>query len=272
MPKRIALGIVLFNNSVEELRRLLRSVAVSQLPADVQQELLWWDNSATDHLRAEVGQPIGALKYWWTGANVGFAISHNRLMEVAFSANDCSWYVCVNPDGILHPQCVSELVRVAQREPRAGLVEARLFPDEHPKPYDPLTLETPWCTGCVLLITRALFERIGGFDENFFMYCEDVDLSWRARTAGFQTLIAPAALVHHHAQGRQTLRERELAVRRSAAYLGYKYGATEFSDRMLGEYESLGGQPFELPKPAVFPRRAKPDDFQHLTKFSEPRW
>jgi GT2 family glycosyltransferase len=191
-------------------------------------------------------------------------------MREAFSAADCHWYVCVNPDAMLHPRCIFELIQAAEREPKAGLVEARLFPDEHPKQYDPTTLNTPWCSGCVLLVTRALYETIGGFDENFFMYCEDVDLSWRAHAAGFRTLIAPGALVHHYAQGRPILRERELAVRRSAAYLATKYGATEFAGRMLREYESLGGPSFELPKAS--PKKAPRGSFDHLLRFSASRW
>lgn len=270
MSKTVALGIVLFSNPGSEIRRLLRSLEVAVLPSGVQQQWLWWDNSPTDRLRAELGAAPQPVKYWRTEVNVGFSIAHNRLMREAFSSSDCDWYVCVNPDAMLHPRCIFELIQVAEREPRPGLIEARLFPDEHPKPYDPITLETPWCSGCVLLVTRSLFETIGGFDENFFVYCEDVDLSWRARAAGFRTLIAPAALVHHHAQGRPILRSRELAVRRSAAYLAMKYGAADFAGRMLGEYERLGGPSFELPKPSV--RSAPRGSFEHDLRFAESRW
>ena len=270
MPKAIALGIVLFNNSTREVCRLLRSLQANHLPADFRQEWFWWDNSPTDRLRRELEAAGQGLGYRWTGENVGFAVAHNRLMREAFSTDDSRWYVCVNPDAMLHARCIFELIQVAERNPTAGLVEGRLFPDEHPKPYDPITLRTPWCSGCVLLITRALFETVGGFDENFFMYCEDVDLSWRARAAGFQTMIAPAALAYHYAQGRPKLRARELAVRRSAAYLATKYGATEFAGRMLSKYESLGGPRFELPK--TRPRPPPHGSFDQLLRFSESRW
>jgi len=270
LSKAIALGVVLFNNSTHEVCRLVRAFTANRVPGDVRQEWFWWDNSGTDRLRRELEQTRPGQRYWWTGTNVGFSVAHNRLMREAFSRDECLWYVCVNPDALLHPRCLLELIQVAGREPRAGLVEARLFPDEHPKQYDPITLKTAWCSGCVLLVTRALYEAIGGFDENFFIYCEDVDLSWRAQAAGFKTLIAPAALVHHYAQGRPILKERELAVRRSAAYLANKYGATEFARRMLTEYQSLGGPSFELSK--LSPKKAPHGSFQHLLRFSESRW
>jgi GT2 family glycosyltransferase len=51
--------------------------------------------------------------------------------------------------------------------------------------------------GAAFLIRRDLFERLGGFDERFFMVYEDVDLSYRARLAGARAVYAPAAIVRH---------------------------------------------------------------------------
>jgi GT2 family glycosyltransferase len=148
-----------------------------------------------------------------------------------------------------------------------------LFPDEHPKPYEPETHETPWCSGCMLLLTRALYQEVGGFDERFFMYCEDVDLSWRARAAGFSLRVAPRALIHHYTVDREISTRRELNVRRSAAMLGAKYGNAVFAQACLREYESLGGEPFALPaveRPSS--AMARVADFRHSFMFAEPRW
>jgi GT2 family glycosyltransferase len=51
--------------------------------------------------------------------------------------------------------------------------------------------------GAALLIRRAAFDAVGGFDESFFMYAEEIDLCWRLRAAGWQTHFAPVTTVEH---------------------------------------------------------------------------
>jgi GT2 family glycosyltransferase len=52
-------------------------------------------------------------------------------------------------------------------------------------------------SGAAFVISRSVFEEIGGFDERFFLYAEDNDLSWRAQLAGYRCLYVPEAVVHH---------------------------------------------------------------------------
>ena len=124
------------------------------------------------------------------GQNRGFGTTHNIGMREAFAAG-AEGYLCVNPDAVLHPACLPRAVGHVGLRPRTGLVDARTFPEEHPKPYDPSTGETPWCAGTVLLVRREAFLATGGFDEQLFLYGEDVDLSWRTRAAGLVTRTAP---------------------------------------------------------------------------------
>jgi len=60
-----------------------------------------------------------------------------------------------------------------------------------------VTLETPWASGAALLVRRAAFEAVGGFDPRIFMYGEDVDLSWRLRAKGWRLLYLPRLAVVH---------------------------------------------------------------------------
>ena len=69
----------------------------------------------------------------------------------------------------------------------------RQIPYEHPKAYDPVTLDTPWVSGAATLFRREAFEAVGGFDDAIFMYGEDVDLSWRLRARGLAPHL-PAAV------------------------------------------------------------------------------
>lgn len=62
--------------------------------------------------------------------------------------------------------------------------------------------ESEFLTGCALLITKDVIERIGYLDEQFFLYYEDADYSFRARKAGFPVLVVPKAIVYHDEQSR----------------------------------------------------------------------
>lgn len=79
------------------------------------------------------------------------------------------------------------------------LWELRQFPYEHPKLYDVLTHETGWSSGAAFAVRRDIYEQAGGFDEEIFLYAEDVDLSWRIRSFGYHLKYVPDAVICHHA-------------------------------------------------------------------------
>jgi GT2 family glycosyltransferase/glycosyltransferase involved in cell wall biosynthesis len=64
--------------------------------------------------------------------------------------------------------------------------------------------KTDWISGCALVARRNAFEALEGFDERFFLYYEDVDLTLRARRSGYQIRMMPVSLVDHPADGRST--------------------------------------------------------------------
>ncbi|MBX5480936.1 MAG: glycosyltransferase family 2 protein [Myxococcaceae bacterium] len=267
-------GIVLYRNDPEELRRLFVSLELNRSsPGGPQFDVAVIDNSPDTELAGTVAALAPHVRYTHAGANLGFGAGHNRLMRAAFAEPSNQYYVCVNPDALLHPDCLRELVAAARRQRTPGLVEALQFPDEHPKTYDPTTHETPWCSGCVLLITREAFERLQGFDENFFMYCEDVDLSWRARGAGFNTSIAPRALAHHHVGHRAPDPRTQREMLKSGIYLARKFANPRAEERWMAEYRALGGDAAEIPvAPTLPPQVLRYADFDHMFYMAEGRW
>jgi N-acetylglucosaminyl-diphospho-decaprenol L-rhamnosyltransferase len=148
--------------------------------------------------------------------NLGFAAGNNRLAEKV----DQSWIFLLNPDAFPEPDLIEQLVGATQRHagvnlfgctqladgakgvldgagdvyhitglPYRGGYGRRLSPPPEGEVFAPC--------GAAMLIKRALFERIGGFDEDYFSYVEDVDFGFRARLIGETCIQLNAAVVSH---------------------------------------------------------------------------
>lgn len=130
----------------------------------------------------------------------GFARNHNTLFRTSKPAQ---FFVIMNPDCIPHEHSIDLLIRrkLCTKE-RVGIVEGRQWPYEHPKEYDPLSFHTPWASGAFSLIDAEFYRSIGGMDEIYFLYLEDVDLSWQAWLNSYSVLYEPASTVAHFSSGR----------------------------------------------------------------------
>lgn len=267
---RVALGIVTYNNGEDELRlsvgAAIQSLRVSGLLHE--STVLLLDNGADSAAAVPAG---GAVRRLPSVGNVGFGAGHNRLMAEAF-AQGADLYVALNPDGILHPDAVGALLRVVQAHDGRVLVEALQFPMEHPKPYDPVTLDTPWLSGACLAIPRAVYNVLGGFDDSFFMYCEDVDLSWRARAHGFALKTCPAALFLHAVTNRPTSKATLRMIFDSGVILARKWGSADFEAWLRPQIEALGALPPEVAPLGVPMDWRRYADFGHHFSFAKPRW
>lgn len=267
----LAIGIVTFDNAPQQLQQLARSIelAASRLD-DASVAVFIVDNGAPTSFST-----LGETERLPTGGNVGFARGMNALLEAAFMRPEVERFLCLNPDAVLHREALREMVAASRREPMA-LIEGRQFPEEHPKVYDPVTHETPWGSGACLLLPRAVYERVGGFDPAYFLYCEDVDLSWRARAAGCAVRFAPRAMVGHKVIGRgeDRLRDRHLLL--SARLLGHSWGGAVLRRWAEHELVARGHVPDRAALSPLAPcktrRGAGVADFGHLLTFAKARW
>ena len=228
---KITLGIVYYQNSQDEITTLLNSIKkninyLTEIGFFPDIQVLFYDNSNLDSdffTQFSIDQSL-KIEVLSSGENLGFGKGHNRLMEKAFSENSDA-YIALNPDGFLHYKAIYELWALSKESNHQSLIEARQVPVEQPKIYDPLTLETPWCAGACLFITKDIYDITKGFDENIFMYCEDVDISWQVQASGRKTLISPDAWFYHDFSQRASDSEfiqREKLI--AARYLAYKWG------------------------------------------------
>lgn len=281
MGASVVCGVVLYRTPPEDLRRLAQSVRVATEVAGVRSRFVAIDNSGqiTDEALAEAS-PDGLVAELHTHqGNIGFGRGHNRLMTAAFE-DGASHYLACNPDGFLHPGAIKTLLARAAQFDDFALLEARQFPNEHPKIYDFATLETPWCSGACLMVPERLYAEIGGFDDGFFMYCEDVDYSWRARLAGAACITAPDAFFFHDVLDRpdSPFARWHMALSMQRLLSRWKAGVaplrlTTLIAEMLfdapGEAFRIGSQPGE---PLEDQRRGEVADFRYEFGFAPFRW
>ncbi len=136
-----------------------------------------------------------SFKYVFFNENTGTAKGHNKMAREC----DKDYIMVMNPDVLVCPDFFEEIMRPFLDEKlNAGLCEARQTPIEHPKNYNTKTLETEWASTAGVVFTNDIFKQIGGFDsETFFMYCDDLDFSWRIRLAGKKIYYCPQAVIFH---------------------------------------------------------------------------
>jgi hypothetical protein len=172
----------------------------------------------------------------------GFGQSANYLFE-AVRPVDC-FFLC-NPDSLPMQGCLARLMGTYLARD-AAIVEARQWPSAHPKEFDADTLETPWASGAFSLISSAAFRSLGGFDPVYFLYMEDVDLSWRAWLKGLQVLHQPLALCAHetglHSYHPTRFYHEHFFSLRNFLVISYKF-FEELGERMAIEYLRAANPP-----------------------------
>jgi len=172
------------------------------------------------------------------GVPCGFGEAHNFAYS---KAEPKDFFIIANPDVYCHQFCISELMSTRAANPDAALVEARQQPFEHPKEYDESTGYTPWASGFFLLIDSSFFRQVGGFDENFWMYCEDVDLSWRAWLNGFKVVYCPRAVGYHFTGAHFEYKAHRYYLEnfwtaRNFIYLAYKYWGERAERKAIAKF------------------------------------
>ena len=270
-PKlRIAVGIVTYNSDPAQLARCLVSAEVAMGRAGpVEGSGVWLiDNGASTEASLLARFEMETLP---TQGNLGFGAAHNVLMAAAF-AGGADLYVATNPDGFFHPDCLNYLARMAIAAQGRAMIEALQFPDEHPKGYDMVDFETPWASGACLAIPRQLYATVGGFDEAFFMYCEDVDLSWRTRAAGYEVKTNPMALFYHSVADRDPS-AIDPHLLKSGLILARKWqGPAAFTGGIHARLEELGLPEPDLPTITPMTIGLHVPDFSRMFHFGPVRW
>ncbi len=193
--------LVIFHPRLKDLEEIFESLLSQKQHGFDSVGINIWDNSINQEhvpgltsLQEKYSDKFESFEWEQSAENLGFGRSNNRIADKTSSP----WIFLLNQDAIPEPTMLSELSsHLETADPNTAAWECRQIPYEHPKTYNPSSLDTEWNSGAAVLYRRSAYESVKGFDESFFMYAEDVDLSWRLRAKGFRLKYIPRAAVFH---------------------------------------------------------------------------
>lgn len=246
---RVDVAVVTWNTAdltTGALRRLLDTDQGCDL------RLLVRDNASSDGTVEALARQVPEAEVDAGTENLGFARGVNTLL----ARSEAPWFFLLNPDAWPEPGAIGTLVAAASRRPRAAAVapllrnpDGNLQHSTHPFPSVKVALAAAlwprllgrrraermmlvgawnhdrarpvdWAIGAALLMNREAIDQIGGLDETFFMYVEDLEWCWRAHRRGLEIWFEPSAVVVHvgNVSGAQSY-----GGARTAAYMGNTY-------------------------------------------------
>jgi hypothetical protein len=215
LPASLRVQVVLFNNPLrdvlQQLQALIAAASVARQEGTLSRlELAIGDSSLDPCLTEEEEEGILAnahnngidkATYDFFNENLGSAGGQNRLAASSDTKTDL--ILILNPDTYPSPWMLHRQINAFRDD--IGVVEGRQLPLEHPKEHDPVTRDVSWASTACAMYKRSVFDEVGGFDpQNFFLHCDDVDISWRIRLLGYRIVLEPSATTLHHKKVRLT--------------------------------------------------------------------
>lgn len=253
--KKVSASIVVYNQKADELEMAVNSILFSNL--DVYLYII--DNSDNDGLQSSFDGRKN-IKYIFNNVNLGYGKAHNIALREAISSSQ--YHLIINPDISFEKGTLEKIVSYADSHSNIGLLMPKvLYPSGElqylckmmPTPFDlimrrfipevlkPLfhqrllayelkhknfdeIMEIPNLSGCFMFLRCEALKTVGLFDEKFFMYLEDTDLSRRINSQ-YQTLYYPrVSIVHHYEKGSYKNYKLLMYHIRSAFYYFSKWG------------------------------------------------
>jgi N-acetylglucosaminyl-diphospho-decaprenol L-rhamnosyltransferase len=230
---KVAVAVVSWNTR-ELLSRCLDSMRAS---ADAGLVDVWViDNASADGSGRMVEENYPWVNLRALKENIGFG----RAVNIVANETRTPWIAAANADIALRPGCLERLLEAGERDPGAGAIAPRLIlADGSPQhsvfafPTIPFSLayatgayrlsrkladrmalpgrwdterarRVPWAVAAFLMIRRAAWDQVGGFDERQWMYAEDLDIGWRLHDAGWATRYEPSASADHEGSASTT--------------------------------------------------------------------
>lgn len=180
------------------------------------------DNNSTDDSLVYLKSLGNEIKLIEAKENGGFSFGNNLGIKYAIE-NGFEYFLLLNNDTLVKRDFLSKMLESFNRNPDAGIVGAKImyYPEKnriwfgggdvswtrfrvvhnHIKETDNgqcnAEVEINFMTGCAMLISKEVIEKVGLLDEEYFMYCEDLDYSFKVLDNNFKIIFNPEAIVYH---------------------------------------------------------------------------
>ena len=253
---KLSASIVLYNTKIEDLKRVIDSYFAYQ----GEKQLFLVDNSPSDELKNIVAMyPNKEIHYIFNNANMGYGKAHNIAIRKSIEQGQ-PYHIILNPDIIIEKGALEKLTDYMEQHPEVGNIMPKIiYPDGElqylckllPSPIDLIfrrfipvkkwkeainkkyelhsfgydkIMNVPNPSGCFMFLRTEVLKQVGLFDENIFMYLEDIDLNRRIYSK-YKTIYYPEATVIHEYQ-KESYKSKKLlkAHIKSAIYYFNKYG------------------------------------------------
>lgn len=230
------LSVIILNYNVRYFLELcLKSVLEATQSIDA--EIIVIDNNSKDDSRDMVARLFPAVRWIQNTDNVGFSKANNQAVREA--SGD---YLCIlNPDTVVSEDTFTKLIQFAERKDDIGIVGCKLIDgtgnylpeSKRNVPYVSAAIKKMFgqsqdyyanhlspedigpvdiLVGAFMFVKRSVYNQIKGFDEDYFMYGEDIDISYKALKAGYQNFYYGDTTVIHY-KGESTLKDKKYAKR-----------------------------------------------------------
>lgn len=171
-------------------------------------EIIFVDNSPEEGNIRYVKENFPKVEVVENNKNLGFSLANNQGAKIAKG----EYLFFLNNDTKVNSDALLILVKKMEEDKNIGICGCRMMSYDGKRyfhtgigldifGYPVLKDKIFYVEGSALMIRKELFEKLGGFDEKYFMFHEDIDLCWRARLLGYKIAVAPEAVIYHYAGG-----------------------------------------------------------------------
>ena len=245
--------VIVSYNVCQLLEDCLRSVEKDL--AGIDSEIYVVDNASSDHTVERLQPLFPAVHFVANTENVGFARANNQAIRLS----QAEYVLLLNPDTVVHEGTLRGTLDFLDSHPEAGGAGVRMLTREgDPAPESRRAVPTPWVaflkmlgftrryymshlpwdqpgqieviSGAYCMLRRKALDTVGLLDEDFFMYGEDIDLSFRLLKGGWQNWYLPLDIVHYKGESTQKSSYRYVHVFYQAMLIFFRkhYGHLSF--------------------------------------------
>lgn len=257
MPKSVCVILLNWNTPAHTLR------CIETLYANCDTtkfDIVVADNGSTDHSLVQFRNAYPDIVYIDNRENLGFAEGNNKALEYSLE-NGYVYSLLLNTDTEVHEDALTPLITYMDQQEKVGAIQPAIYYlhdkdalwnggsyfnkflgvtySRNKGPLQQKTISVDWITGCCMLVRNSTLRKVGFFTERFFLYYEDVDLSFRIQQAGYDLIFYPFAKIYHEAgvSGKTASEDKEGVVSpiihfynvRNRIWLLRRYGSALFA-------------------------------------------